>query len=189
MGGHGIRGSLPGESLLSIVDGSNKKKDYVFAEYHDTYSATGSYMVRQGDMKLMWYAPVQEGDKPFPPQLFNVVNDPFELNDISEQHHKAVNELLELLEKEIDWKQADREKKLYDKYMYTEYFYKPKGGASNCASSLVELFGSKVKPENIDQCADWLGLPCEQLEGLDDTENNVTTSLIHDDDSAEFVWK
>merc|ERR1719326_564905 len=67
---------LAGESLLPIAKGAKRQKEYVVAEYHSVFSGTGIFMIRSGDLKLVLYAPVQPGDKPWPPQLFNISQDP-----------------------------------------------------------------------------------------------------------------
>ena len=47
------------------------RKDYVVAQYHSVFSATGAFMLRQGDFKLIAFGPMLfEPD--FPAQLFNL---------------------------------------------------------------------------------------------------------------------
>jgi choline-sulfatase len=66
---------LPGESLLEIAKAPDRADRAVFAEYHATGSETGGFMLRRGDYKYIYYVG-------YPPQLFNVVEDPHELHDL-----------------------------------------------------------------------------------------------------------
>ena len=47
-----------------------------FSEYHDGGSITGSFMIRTGRWKYVYHVGYQ-------PQLFNLVNDPMEVDDLS----------------------------------------------------------------------------------------------------------
>ena len=50
----------------------------VFSEYHATGSTTGGFMLRHGDFKYIYYVG-------YPPQLFNVVEDPREMDDLIDE--------------------------------------------------------------------------------------------------------
>lgn len=68
---------LPGESLWRIAreeDGARK----VFAEYHAIYSDVGAFMLRDERYKYVYYA------GGYPPQLFDLENDPDELRDLAD---------------------------------------------------------------------------------------------------------
>lgn len=86
---------LPGLSLLEVAR-SGIRDRVAFSEYHDAYSVSGIFMVRSGPYKYVHY----EG---FPPQLFDLDDDPEERRDRAEDpafaHVRArlKAELLELV--------------------------------------------------------------------------------------------
>ena len=51
------------------------------------FSATGTFMIRQGNLKLIAYAPLMPGSAAWPPQLFDLQADPWERNNIAERLH------------------------------------------------------------------------------------------------------
>ena len=65
---------LPGRSLLEIASAPAETGRPVLSEYHDGGSATGVFMLRRGDWKLVHH----EG---YVPQLFNLSEDPDEQSD------------------------------------------------------------------------------------------------------------
>lgn len=65
-----------GESLLSLASSEAHAGRVVFSEYHAAGAATGAFMLRQGNYKYVHYVDM-------PPQLFNLKDDPGELNDVA----------------------------------------------------------------------------------------------------------
>ncbi len=65
---------LPGRSLFEVLRGHGTPRS-VFSEYHASGSVTGAFMLRRGRYKLVHYV----GQ---PPQLFDVVADPWEVRDL-----------------------------------------------------------------------------------------------------------
>lgn len=66
---------LPGESLWRIACESDQART-VFAEYHAIYSDFGTFMLRDERYKYVYYVG-------YPPQLFDLQNDPEELRDLA----------------------------------------------------------------------------------------------------------
>ena len=62
---------LPGENLVALANAPDRERP-MFSEYHDGGSPTGYYMLRRGDWKYVHYA------GGYPPQLFNLAQDPME---------------------------------------------------------------------------------------------------------------
>jgi choline-sulfatase len=87
---------LPGISLLEWAKNDIKPLHRpIFSEYHCVGSEHGSFMLRQGDYKLIYYVTQK-------PQLFNLKDDPDELNDLAENPaHAAALSRLEGLLREI----------------------------------------------------------------------------------------
>ena len=67
--------NLPGTSLLQFARGERTDERLIFSEYHAMGSIAGSFMLRDGHYKLVYYAG-------HPPQLFNLKEDPDELVDL-----------------------------------------------------------------------------------------------------------
>ncbi len=93
---------MVGEPLQSIAE--NDPKRVVFSEYHGHGNSESSFMVRQGDWKLVYHINA-------PHQLFNLASDPDELSNLYDQEHKKAQELESELRKicdpEIENKRAD----------------------------------------------------------------------------------
>lgn len=97
---------LPGRSLLQIAAAPDDKTRAVFSEYHAAGAASGAFMVRKGDWKYIYYVG-------FAPQLFDLKNDPDELNDLgqSRDHDQIRADLHAELLKVCDPEDVDRRAK------------------------------------------------------------------------------
>ena len=78
----------PGDSLYHIANNSTDETRIIFSEYHASSSVSGAYMIRKSNWKYIYY----EG---FEPELFDLENDPEEINDLSKDP-KYLNILVEL---------------------------------------------------------------------------------------------
>jgi choline-sulfatase len=96
---------LPGESLWELA-----REDYrartVFAEYHAVYSPSGTYMVRDERYKCVFYVG-------YPPQLFDLAEDPNELVDLSgdPRYAETLSSCERKLQSIIDPEEVDRRAK------------------------------------------------------------------------------
>lgn len=79
----------PGRSLLEIAASPDEPDRPILSEYHDGGSVTGAFMLRRGDWKLVHH----EG---FPPQLFDLADDPDEQCDRAGQ--PATADILEVMQ-------------------------------------------------------------------------------------------
>lgn len=68
--------ALPGVSLRDIAGSPNDPERTVLSEYHDGGSTTGTFMVRWQNWKYIHYVNHD-------PQLFNLITDPDELNNLA----------------------------------------------------------------------------------------------------------
>lgn len=66
---------LPGMSLLEAAQGKLPKRT-VFSEYHAVASPSGSFMIRRGRFKYIYYCG-------YSPMLFDLEHDPYERHDLS----------------------------------------------------------------------------------------------------------
>ena len=67
---------LPGMSLWPLAQGEGPASRTTFAEYHASGSVSGAFMLRDERWKYVHY-------HGFPPQLFDLVNDPEERRDLA----------------------------------------------------------------------------------------------------------
>ncbi len=81
---------LPGKSLIPLAQGRRVEPEArVFSEYHAHGLLSGMFMIRQGDYKYIYYVGYR-------PQLFNLKDDPNELEDLYRiQEYRSVCEKLE----------------------------------------------------------------------------------------------
>jgi choline-sulfatase len=89
---------LPGRSLWPALKGQEAAA-IGFAEYHAVGSKAGSFMLRQGDMKLIYHVGM-------PAQLFDLAADPDECHDLGPAHPEAAR-LLALLRRICDPEAVD----------------------------------------------------------------------------------
>lgn len=91
-----------GEPLQTIK--KNDKSRVVFAEYHGHVFRGSAYMIRKGKWKLIYNAKAEN-------QLYNLENDPDELNNIIEKrpeiYDELKQELLNFCSPEIESKKAE----------------------------------------------------------------------------------
>lgn len=64
---------LPGRSLWKLAESDHPSRP-IFAEYHAAYASSAIYLLRDGDVKLVYYVDDE-------PQLFDLTCDPDELDD------------------------------------------------------------------------------------------------------------
>jgi choline-sulfatase len=83
---------LPGNSLLSVAKGDISRDRSVFSEYHAAGFRTASYMVRKRQYKYISYMGYES-------QLFDLKNDPDELNDLI--HDPKYSGVVQDCEKEL----------------------------------------------------------------------------------------
>jgi len=144
LGGLAQRESFEGESLVPVAQGEGEiKRGWALASYAGVTSNTFSWMIRQGDYKLL----VHEG---YPHRLFNLKNDPEELCDLVVQEPEKVEALLGLLDKEVDrketltlWENWRKEqfsqfKRQAGKGLYLDQGYSLRGNPSSDYSDMVK---------------------------------------------------
>ena len=92
---------LPGHSLLDIAQGYVPQRT-VLSEYHAAGAMTGSYMIRHGKYKYVYYVGL-------PPMLFDLERDPFERNDLGRDgaYAAVLNECEARLRSVVDPEAAD----------------------------------------------------------------------------------
>jgi choline-sulfatase len=93
---------LPGHSLIDIAQGYVPKRT-ILSEYHAAGAVCGSYMIRHGKYKYIYYVGL-------PPMLFDLEADPHERNDLGRDAGCAAlrDECEAALRKVVDPEAADR---------------------------------------------------------------------------------
>jgi len=97
--GAGRPSGLRGHSLLPMIHGNQASHPgFVYAESNSEGNCTGSFMIRKGDWKYLYFSGY--GDK----QLFNLKEDPGEMNNLANNsvHASMVQELHGLLTSLVD---------------------------------------------------------------------------------------
>ncbi len=109
------RACFDGESLLPLARGdTTRSRGWALASYSGVTSNTFSWMIRRGDYKLI----LPEGT---PPRLFNLRDDPGELNDRAEAEPAKVAELLALLDAQVDRAETLRNWEEYRRHNFLQF--------------------------------------------------------------------
>lgn len=117
-----LRDCFSGESLLPLARGeTDKSRGWALSMYCGVTSNTISYMLRREDYKLIVY----EG---YPSRLFNLADDPQELNDLVEREPERVAEMERLLESTVDREEALRNWEEYRRHNFAQFQRQAKRG-------------------------------------------------------------
>ncbi len=118
---------LRGVSLWPALGGQDSNR-LGFAEYHAQGSKAAAYVLRNGDMKLIYHVGM-------PPQLFNLAQDPDELHDIAAASPAIVQALEQALRVSCDPEAVDARAKA-DQRKWVDYW----GGREQVAGTSQILF-------------------------------------------------
>ena len=107
MAGSRIPRDLPGQSLLSCLDGTPTADRAILSEYHGQGMVNGAFMIKRGDYKYNHYV------GGYRPQLFNTAKDPGEFRDLSSDpdHSEVLAKLRDELLSILDPVQVDQQAK------------------------------------------------------------------------------
>ncbi len=116
------RECFSGESLMPLARGeTDQSRGWALSMYCGVTANTISYMLRRGDDKLIVY----EG---YPSRLFNLADDPRELNDLAETEPARVAELEKLLAAQVDRQQTWRLWEEYRRHAFAQFQRQAKRG-------------------------------------------------------------
>jgi arylsulfatase A-like enzyme len=122
LSGMPLRECFSGESLMPLARGATERsRGWALAMYSGVTSNTISYMLREGDYKLIVY----EG---YPSRLFNLADDPQELNDLGEAASDRVTEMGELLSSVVDRETTFRTWEAYRRHTFAQFQRQAKRG-------------------------------------------------------------
>ena len=117
---------LVGHSLVPFLDGKvddNEHPDYVTSQFHSNWVNTGLFMVRKGKYKYIQYGHYLSAYTDYKAQLFDLENDPNELNDISDANGDIVDEMEKILVERINYEYADCFAKQNDMSIFNEFIW------------------------------------------------------------------
>jgi len=157
------RNCFDGESLLPLARGdAAESRGWALASYSGVTSNTMSWMLRKGDFKLI----VHEG---YPSRLFNLRNDPGELDDLIERESATAAELLAILDGEVDrkatlevWREWRRHnfaqfQRQAKRGLYCDNSYSLKDNPSSDYRDIVDNAFTGWTEEDEARVAGWLG--------------------------------
>jgi len=106
---------LDGESLLPLLtSGSERERDWAMGEYHGDRACTGTFMLRQGDWKLIRHVG-------FDSELYHLRDDSGEMEDLAPSQGDVVEMLEDLLHGHFDCEGIDRRAQAYDREEFVKW--------------------------------------------------------------------
>ncbi|MHC4637327.1 MAG: sulfatase family protein [Planctomycetota bacterium] len=106
---------LDGESLMPLITGKTRdSRNVAFAMFTGCTSNTSMFMLRKGNWKYIAYPG-------FEPQLFNLKEDPDEIDNIAALFPDVVKKMDKELMAICDYKKVHAERVAYDKKSFSEY--------------------------------------------------------------------
>jgi arylsulfatase K len=122
LSGMPLRECFSGESLLPLARGeTNRNRGWSLSMYSGITSNTLSYMLRKGTYKLIVY----EG---YPSRLFNLADDPRELDDLVEAEPDRVTEMEQLLSSVVDREDTLQTWEAYRRHTFAQFQRQAKQG-------------------------------------------------------------
>jgi arylsulfatase K len=122
LGGLEQRPCFDGESLLPLARGeSTQSRGWALASYCGLTSNTMSWMLRKGDYKLI----LHEG---YASRLFNLREDPNELDDLIDREPEKAAELLAIIDAEVDRAETYRNWEAYRRHNWAQFQRQAKAG-------------------------------------------------------------
>ena len=105
--------ALDGHSLRSLLAGGrdSDRPDWVLSEFHGSTLPTGTFMLRQDAWKYVAYVE-------YPPQLFNLDEDPDEIVDLAAARPEIVDAMDATLRAIVDYEAVDARVKTYDRQSF-----------------------------------------------------------------------
>lgn len=157
------RDCFDGESLLPLARGeTSQSRGWALASYCGVTSNTLSWMLRKGDFKLI----VHEG---YSPRLFNLRDDPGELNDLIGREPEIAAELLAMIDAQVDRKATLKAWEDWRRHAFAQFRRQAKRGlylddsyalSQSPSSDYHEIINNALtgwSKEDEARVVDWLG--------------------------------
>eukprot|EP00928_Gymnodinium_smaydae_P058384 TRINITY_DN4158_c0_g2_i1.p1 TRINITY_DN4158_c0_g2~~TRINITY_DN4158_c0_g2_i1.p1 ORF type:complete len:610 (-),score=140.58 TRINITY_DN4158_c0_g2_i1:49-1803(-) len=145
--------ALSGKSVLAVAGAESSApadmrlaadaddRDMIVSQYNWVEANTGAYMLRSGDWKYITYGHTYSNFKDYKPQLFNVAEDPDELQNLADSKPLIVRQLDKKLRTVLDPDEVDKKVAKSDFEFLQDRF-----GASSLLQGSTELFTIVRKP-------------------------------------------
>jgi choline-sulfatase len=152
-----------GQSLVPFLKGTatpDSHKAFAAMQYHSNFAQTGSFALRQGDLKLItfghswpWFNATT-----FPPLLFNLTADPFELTNIAPGNPAVVSSMVATLEQEfgVSLAQIDQMQMTDNLELYNTWFFEKCTGPS-LLKKFMKSFGDDSSAMIQERVLAWSG--------------------------------
>ncbi len=128
MAGLPTPGNLDGESLLPLARGETlKSRNWALALHTGESTNTTMFMLRKGDWKYVAYPG-------YPPQLFNLAEDPDEIRNMSSAKRDVVETMDRELRAIVDYEEVHRRCMLYNRQAFREWRRRAVAGEFSDAS-------------------------------------------------------
>ena len=115
IGGAPCPEAADGESLLPLVSGRTAtSRNRAFASFTGTTMNTTAWMLREGDWKYIAYPG-------YPPQLFNLAEDPDEVRNRADECPDVVQDMDHRLREVVDYEEAHRRCQAYNRRAFREW--------------------------------------------------------------------
>lgn len=138
---------LDGHSLMPLLQGRRgNRPDWVLSQYHSNMTNTGIFMFRRGDWKYIAYAGYE-------PQLFNLRDDPGEMNNLAKKRPEVVKDMDARLRAVCDYPAVDAKVKQYDKDSFRRW--RASLSDQEYQKSMTQMYAG-WKPEHEAMIQSWL---------------------------------
>lgn len=153
----GYAESLDGESLLpQLTSGSDRQQDWAMCEYHGDRVCTGTFMLRQGDWKLIRHMG-------FDSELYNLATDPGEATDAGAENPDVVARLEGVLDDHFDCEGIDQRARAYDREEFLRW--REKARAEGIYEDTMAHVYSGFDRQSIEDMRPWTEGDEEKIEG------------------------
>jgi len=152
---------LPMIAAAKHADASRSRPDYVVSQYHSNMGNTGSFMLRKGNWKYVAFGTTLSAFAEYKPQLFDVENDPEELNDLLRSKRNdpqiidVAKELDAILRGVVDYPSVDAEVKRNDAKIYKRWYYDKVDGDTSKLRKMWESVYSGFDNDDWEKVTAW----------------------------------
>ncbi|XP_040277489.1 arylsulfatase K [Bufo bufo] len=136
-----------------IIPGSELRPNWALSQFHGADANASTYMLRKNYWKFIAYS---DGDS-FPPQLFDLLKDPEELNNVAAQFPKIVRSMERKLRSILDYKEVSAAVHQYNKESFASWKESVGSNYTNYISNLRWHLDWSLKPKAYELAIDrWL---------------------------------
>ncbi|XP_069608053.1 arylsulfatase K isoform X2 [Ranitomeya imitator] len=140
-------------SKTDIFSRSELRPNWALSQFHGSDANASTYMLRENGWKYIAYS---DGDS-IPPQLFDLVRDPDELNNIAAQYTQIVCSMEKKLRSILDYKEVSAAVHQYNKQSFASWKESVERNYTNVISNLRWHLDWSLRPKDYELAIDrWL---------------------------------